>query len=177
MKYVLFLSLLLFSSCKTSKEVTTKAYSKSEKEDKEIVDTMKYLNSNRGYNSNTNSSYVSETETEEVEYENIVKPDSSIVSVPKKIKKTKTKTKKVTDSKEVSTESKSDSTKISVTKTSQKKEVTKTDVKSKSKMNNSPLVRGIYLIVALLVGGYIVVKKYFPSIFVKVTKSLKSIIK
>ena len=177
MKYVLFLILLLFGSCKTYKEVNTETYSKSEKKDKEIVDTMKYINSNIGYNSSTNSSYVSEIETEEVEYENIVKPDSSIVSVPKKIKKTKTKTKKVTDSKKVSNESKSDSTKTSIIKISQEKEVIKTEVKTKSKMSNSTLVRGIYLIGALLVGVYIVVKKYFPSIFVKVTKSLKSIIK
>ena len=177
MKYIFIFTLLILSSCKTSKQLTTKTEEHSTISDKEVVDTMKYLNSNIGYSNNSDFSYSKDIEFEEIEYENIVKNDSTIVSVPKKIKRTKTKTTKNSNGEAVVIESKSDSTKITSTKTSEIKEDVKTEIKSKSKMNNSPLVRGIYLIGALLVGGYIVVKKYFPSIFVKVTKPFKSIIK
>lgn len=177
MKYAILLSILVLSSCKTSKQASTETYTKTKSSDKEIVDTMKYLNSNRGYENSNNSTYTKDTEVEEIEFETIVKNDSTIVSVPKKIKRTKTKTTKTSNGEVVVIESKSDSTKITSTKTSEIKEDAKTEINSKSKMNNSPLVRGIYLIGALLVGGYIVVKKYFPSIFVKVIKTLKSIIK
>ena len=43
---------------------------------------------------------------------------------------------------------------------------------TKKTFNNTAIVKFIYLIIAILLGGYIIVKKYFPSIFVKVKKLL-----
>jgi len=177
MKYVIILSALIFTSCKTSKEMQTKTYIETKSSDKEEIDTMKYLNSNRGYDSSNNSTYTKDTEIEEIEFETIVKNDSVIITVPKKIKRTKTTTRKTTKEDITDTETKSDSTKIVINRESNTEVVNKSDTKTKSKMSNSPLVRGIYLIGALLIGGYIVVKKYFPGIFVKITNSLKSIFK
>lgn len=177
MKYVIILSALLFTSCKTSKEIQTKTYTETKSSNKEEIDTMRYLNSNRGYDSSNTSTYTKDTEIEEIEFETIVKNDSVIITVPKKIKKIKTTSRKITKEDIIATEIKSDSTKIVINRESSTEVVDKSDTKTKSKMSNSPLVRGIYLIGALLIGGYVVVKKYFPSIFVKITKSLKSIIK
>lgn len=177
MKYVILLSILVLSSCKTSKHISTETYIKTESSDKEIVDTMKYLNTNRGYSNSSKSAKVVETEIEETEYTTVLRKDSTVITVPKKTKKTKTKTKVVESGNSSGVECKSDSTKINSTKTIDTTSETKDKLREKSKTSNSPLVRFGYLTLVLLIGIYIIVKKYFPSIFVKVIKSLKSIIK
>ena len=177
MKYAILLSILVLSSCKTSKQVSTETYTKTESSDKEIVDTVKYLNANRGYSNSSNSAKVVETEVEETEYITVLGKDSTLVIVPKKTKKTKTKIKVVESDTVDFVESRSDSTKIISTKTVDTTSETKNKLREKSKTSNSPLVRFGYLTLVLLIGVYIIVKKYFPSIFVKVIKSLKSIIK
>ena len=164
----------LFSSCKSMKKISTETeylsnnYEILGKSSKAAVDSFaKYVGK-----SVTSTDSVITVET--IEFTTVVDTVSgNIVAIPKTASKVK-KEYKNSDSSESLAESNVSKNHIEVDTTKTKEsfsEVTKTT--SKIKRDSTAIVRVGYLLLTMVIIGYGVVRKYFPSIFVKVKQFIK----
>lgn len=174
MRFIYALIILLaLVSCKTKKKMS---YDYEKKDKSEIITSDKKDSINTTIETdivvNEELETIVETITE-IEYQVVT---DSVSGTKKAIPKTTKITSKESTKGKKSTED--NTTKIVDEKSSEKDTATKNDIEieeeldTKKTFNNTAIVKFIYLIIALLLGGYIVVKKYFPSIFVKVKKLL-----
>ena len=164
----------LLSSCKSVKKISTETeylrnnYEELGKSRKTAIDSFakhveKLVNS-------TDSTITVET----IEFTTVIDTVSgSIVAIPKTASKVKKEYKNSTSSESLA-ESNISKNHIEVDTTKTKEsfsEVTKTT--SKVKRDSTAIVRMGYLLLAIVIIGYGVVRKYFPSIFVKVKEFIK----
>ena len=164
----------LLSSCKSVKKISTETeylrnnYEELGKSRKTAIDSFakhveKLVNS-------TDSTITVET----IEFTTVIDTVSgSIVAIPKTASKVKKEYKNSTSSESLA-ESNISKNHIEVDTTKTKEsfsEVTKTA--SKVKRDSTAIVRVGYLLLTIVIIGYGVVRKYFPSIFVKVKQFIK----
>ena len=164
----------LLSSCKSVKKISTETeylrnnYEELGKSRKTAIDSFakhveKLVNS-------TDSTITVET----IEFTTVIDTVSgSIVAIPKTASKVKKEYKNSTSSESLA-ESNISKNHIEVDTTKTKEsfsEVTKTT--SKIKRDSTAIVRMGYLLLAIVIIGYGVVRKYFPSIFVRVKEFIK----
>ena len=164
----------LLSSCKSVKKISTETeylsnnYEELGKSGKTAIDSFaKHVEKSV---TNTDSTITVET----IEFTTVVDTVSgNIVAIPKTASKVK-KEYKNSDSSESLAESNVSKNHIEVDTTKTKEsfsEVTKTT--SKIKRDSTAIVRVGYLLLTMVIIGYGVVRKYFPSIFVKVKQFIK----
>ena len=164
----------LLSSCKSVKKISTETeylrnnYEELGKSRKTAIDSFakhveKLVNS-------TDSTITVET----IEFTTVIDTVSgSIVAIPKTASKVKKEYKNSTSSESLA-ESNISKNHIEIDTTKIKEslsEVTKTT--SKIKRDSTAIVRVGYLLLTMVIIGYGVVRKYFPSIFVKVKQFIK----
>ena len=175
MKHCAFilLALLLLSSCSSSKKVQTYKIEDVELKTKEDINIIDSLRKSDSIVIDTTKVEFDTIEITITEFEVISDTlSNTTISLPKKITTTKKTNLKTQQGK---TES---STKTEITTTYNKetdKEVTiekEEKIIKEKKFSNNAIVRLLYLTVALILMAYIIVKKYFPSIFVRVSKLL-----
>ena len=164
----------LLSSCKSVKKISTETeylrnnYEELGKSHKTAIDSFaKHVEKLV-----TNMDSVITIET--IEFTTVVDTVSgNIVAIPKTASKVKKEYKNSTSSESLTENNVSKNhTEIDTTKTKESlSEVTKTT--SKVKRDSTAIVRIGYLLLALVIIGYGVVRKYFPSIFVKVKQFIK----
>lgn len=171
--FILLIIVVTIMSCKTKKKVSHDY----EKEDKsEIITSDKTDSISKSIETDIIVNEELETVekiTTKIDYQVVT---DSVSGTKKSIPKTKTVTSQKASKGTKSIEDKSTKTvnKNTTEKdTSTKKDIDIKDEKdTKKTFNNTAIVKFGYLIIAILLGGYIIVKKYFPSIFVKVKKLL-----
>ena len=164
----------LLGSCKSVKKMSTEIeylsnnYEELGKSRKTDVDSFaKHIDK-----SVTSTDSVITVET--IEFTTVVDTVSgSIVAIPKTASKVKKEYKNSTTSESLAESNVSKNhTEIDTTKTKESfSEVTKTI--SKVKKDSTAIARIGYLLLAIVIIGYGVVRKYFPSIFVKVKQFIK----
>lgn len=169
--YVIILIIIMaLTSCGSKKKVTEyKLVDRSEEVTKEIKDTA-VIKQTTVIVEDEISNVISEI-TEETEFEIITNPVSgNIVSVPKSTKTT-TKTSAISQKTKEKVKDITESSASSNLDTSSKTDI---DLKSKEsekkKGSNSAIVHTIYLTLIAIVLIYIFIKRYFPSIFVKIKR-------
>ena len=164
----------LLSSCKSVKRISTETehssnnYKELGKSGKTSIDSFaKHVEKSV---TNTDSTITIET----IEFTTVIDTVSgNIVAIPKTASKVKKEYKNSTTSESLA-ESNISKNHIEVDTTKTKEsfsEVTKTA--SKVKRDSTAIARMGYLLLALVIIGYGVVRKYFPSIFVKVKQFIK----
>ena len=177
MKYIILLWCVILISCNTTKKIANKY----NRDDRVVLGTI-----TKSIDSTTNSTaqFMDTTYSEGVTIEVIdvnytaYKNDSTgeVYSVI-----TKSKTTKYSKSIDKGKSTSKDSLYINTTRNDNVSTIDKSSRKTtetaKDIKKSNVIVKLFILLGVLLVGGYIVVKKYFPGIFVKIIKSLKSIIK
>ena len=164
----------LLSSCKSVRKVSTETeYSSNNYEElgkSRKIDVDSFAKHVEKSVTNTDSTITVET----IEFTTVIDTVSgSIVAIPKTASKVK-KEYKNSDSSESLAESNISKNHIEVDTTKTKEsfsEIAKTT--SKVKRDSTAIVRIGYLLLALVIIGYGVVRKYFPSIFVKVKQFIK----
>ena len=165
---------ILLSSCKSVKKISTETeylsnnYEELGESRKTAIDSFaKHVEK-----SVTSTDSVITVET--IEFTTVVDTVSgNIVSIPKTASKVKKEYKNSTSS-ESSAESNISKNHIEVDTTKTKEsfsEITKTT--SKVKKDSTAIARMGYLLLAIVIIGYGVVRKYFPSIFVRVKEFIK----
>ena len=164
----------LLSSCKSVKKISTETeylsnnYEELGKSRKTTIDSFaKHVEKSV---TSTDSTVIVET----IEFTTVVDTVSgNIVVIPKTASKVKKEYKNSTSSESLA-ESNISKNHIEVDTTKTKEsfsEVTKTT--SKVKRDSTAIVRVGYLLLTMVIIGYGVVRKYFPSIFVKVKQFIK----
>ena len=168
-----FLVILSLVSCSSKKHLTTD-YSYSETKNQiEEIDNKESLTKTTVEIKDSIFEDSEVLEVKETTFE-IVKDSVSgqVTSVPIK-EKTTTKTKiKTTIKKDTKEEVLTSDIEEKVNKETQEDKEGTLEKVQKKEFKNTAIIRGLYLIVILIVGGYIVIKMYFPSIFVKVKNLL-----
>ena len=164
----------LLSSCKSVKKISTETeylrnnYEELGKSRKTAIDSFaKHVEKSV---TSTDSTVIVET----IEFTTVVDTVSgNIVAIPKTASKVKKEYKNSTSSESLTENNVSKNhTEIDTTKTKESlSEVTKTT--SKIKRDSTAIARIGYLLLAIVIIGYGVVRKYFPSIFVKVKQFIK----
>ena len=164
----------LLSSCKSVKKISTETeylsnnYEELGKSRKTAIDSFakhveKLVNS-------TDSTITVET----IEFTTVIDTVSgSIVAIPKTASKVKKEYKNSASSESLAESNVSKNhIEVDTTKTKESfSEITKTT--SKVKRDSTAIVRVGYLLLTIVIIGYGVVRKYFPSIFVKVKQFIK----
>ena len=165
---------ILLSSCKSVKKISTETeylrnnYEELGKSRKTAIDSFaKHVEKSL---TSIDSTVIVET----IEFTTVVDTVSgNIVAIPKTASKVKKEYKNSTSSESLTENNVSKNhTEIDTTKTKESlSEVTKTT--SKIKRDSTAIARIGYLLLAIVIIGYGVVRKYFPSIFVKVKQFIK----
>ena len=174
MRYYTFIILMmLLGSCSSSKKVQTYKTEDTELKTKEDINTIDSLKKSDSIVVDTTKVKFDTIEITVTEFEVVNDTFSNTtISLPKKITTTKKtnlktqqgKTKSSTKTETTTTYNKETGTEIIIDKEE------KTVIKKK--FSNNAIVRMFYLIVVVILMAYIIIKKYFPSIFVKVRKLL-----
>lgn len=174
MRYCAFIILMvLLGSCSSSKKVQTYKTEDVEIKTTEDINAIELVDKVDFVVIDTTKVEFDTIEITVTEFE--VTSDTlsnTIISLPKKITTTKKTNLKIQQGKTESsiktetttTYNKETDTEIIIDK--EEKTVTK------KKFSNNAIVRMFYLIVVVILMAYIIIKKYFPSIFVKVRKLL-----
>ena len=164
----------LLSSCKSVKKISTETeylrnnYEELGKSRKTAIDSF----AKHAEKSVTSTDSVITIEI--IEFTTVIDTVSgNIVAIPKTASKVKKEYKNSTSSESLAESNVSKNhIEIDTTKTKESfSEVTKTT--SKIKRDSTAIVRMGYLLLAIVIIGYGVVRKYFPSIFVKVKEFIK----
>ena len=164
----------LLSSCKSVKKIST--------ETEYLSNNYEELGKSRKTDVDSFAKHVEKSVTstdsviivEIIEFTTVIDTVSgNIVAIPKTASKVKKEYKKSTSSESLAESNVSKNhIEVDTTKTKESfSEVTKTT--SKIKRDSTAIARMGYLLLALVIIGYGVVRKYFPSIFVKVKQFIK----
>jgi hypothetical protein len=173
MKYLLiiFAVLVTFTSCKSLKTYVSHSSFNDKTKTEQVTDTSKVVISKSETDVDTTKTVDVDTEVVVIQTDTTT-VDGKLLVFPKTI--TKTKTTKIYVSKgntstKTSSDIKATGTASTITKTDIEK---KEDIATKRKFNNTSIERIIYLLIAVIIVGYVVIKKYFPSIFAKLYKHI-----